>query len=64
MPVNKPTLSVQPSSSRLRNKQFILSRAGAIPPEAYKRKNDDGSLETVSQTPSTLGKVCYYKGIQ
>ena len=61
MPVNKPILSVQPSSSRLRNKQFILRRAAEIPPTTYFRKDDNNVLEVVDQTPSSLGRVCYYR---
>lgn len=61
MPISKPILSVQPTSTRLSNKQFILRSAAQIPPRSYPKKNDNNVVEVVFQIPSFLGEVCYYR---
>ena len=61
MPISKPVLSVQPTSSRLRNKQLILRRAPVIPPLPYDAKDEIGVIINNTQDPERLGQMCYYR---
>ena len=61
MPISKPVLSVQPSSSRLRNKQLILRRVPVIPPSPYTSRNEAGFIIVNTPDPERLGQICYYR---